>query len=362
MNQDLSIVTLTKADLKQALKDNTYWGASSNVVPFSKSKAFWLLSNDRIADNDLCAVLGLEKEELVSFVYIIPDLLNTDQGTTKVYWSRRWWIHPKFKDTVLPTFTMTTALNAVNHKMIIKFLGRDVEAYYEKQPFKKVAERTRYYIVFNADAELITAKIKGLSRLSWILKGIDKTSLKIANAINKRKLKTSALQYNYVSHIDKDVWAFMAPLCANDAIPKDSAYINWQIDNNQYTTTLVEKRHSKTCLVAGEANTIFNTSFTVIKANKIIGFISFLTRRHEAVIRYFVCDDAHIALCADALIENVISAGARNIQTENEVLGQLLQRKFFNIHTNTRTLYGLVNHAIPTETPLFFNDRDGNFA
>jgi hypothetical protein len=364
MNQDLRIVSLTKVELQNALKTNTYWSPASAYVPFSKSKAAWLLQNERIANDDVCAVLGLENDELVSFVYLIPDLLQTTTGVTKVYWSRRWWIHPKYKDTVLPTFTMNTALEAANHKIIIKFLGRDVEAYYKKQPFKEVAERTRYFIVFNLDAHLLSSKIHFLKYFYWGLKRLDRASLKLSAFINTRKVKsqTKDLNYNYLAVIDSKTWAFIKPFCANDCIPKDSAYINWQIDNNQYTHTLVEHKHKNTCLVAGAANRIYNTSFTVIKNDEIIGFISFLVRRQEAVIRYFICDDAHLEYCANALLENIIATNATNIQTENDVLGQLLQQKFFNIHTNKRTLYGLVNHSIAIEDELSFLDRDGNFS
>ena len=97
---DIKIISLTKNMLEHALKHDLYWGKNNQVVPFSKNEAKWLLQNERIQSEDLCAVLGYEDDELISFVYMVPDYLQTDQGHQKVYWSNRWWIHKKYENSV----------------------------------------------------------------------------------------------------------------------------------------------------------------------------------------------------------------------------------------------------------------------
>ncbi|GAL70757.1 hypothetical protein [Jejuia pallidilutea] len=365
MGEDIKIASLTKEELRDAIVNNTYWSTDTRDIPFSKSKASWVLKNDRIDNNDVCAIIGTENQTVISFIFLVPDFIKTKSGTEKIFWSRRWWISDKYKDSILPTYTMSIAMNAVNNKAVVKFLGKDIEAYYRKQPFTEFAHRTRYYIIFNLDANILLSKISSLKHIKGVVKAIDSVSLSFVSVFNafKTKKNTKPLTYEYVSCIDENLWQFLSPFCEKDLIPKSKAYISWQIDNNQYTNAPIRDKYPHNCLLSTIYKRVYNISYIIKKEGHIIGFTSFLVRGKEAMVRYFIVKDEYLEACADALMENVIQTKATNLQTENETLGKYIKKKFVNLYTDKRKLYALAHNDMNIDFEnAVINDRDGNFA
>ncbi|MFS4481936.1 hypothetical protein ACKGJY_02880 [Hyunsoonleella sp. 2307UL5-6] len=365
MGEDINIISLTKKELRDAILKNTYWDSDVIHMPFSKSKANWILRNERIDDHDICAIIGTENKTVISFIFLVPDIISTKTGTEKIFWSRRWWISKKYKDSILPTYTMSVAMNAVNNKAVVKFLGKDIEEYYRKQPFTEFAYRTRYYIIFNLDSNIVLTKINVLKNIKGIVKTLDNTSLTLISFLNglKAKKKTKHLTYEYVSDVDELLWQFIAPFCKKDLIPKSKEYISWQIDNNQYTNALIRNKYPKKCLISSVYDRVYNSSYIIKKENTIIGFTSFLIRGNEVMVRYFICEDDYLELCANAIIENIVKLKATNIQTENEKLGRYIENQFIHLHNDKRKLYALAHNDMNIDFEhAIINDRDGNFA
>ncbi len=365
MGEDIQITSLTKEELGIAIAKNTYWIDNVEDIPFSKSKATWLLQNDRIDNSDICAIIGTENNTIISFIFFVPDIINTKTGKEKIFWSRRWWISEKYKNSILPTYTMTIAMKAVENKAVVKFLGKSVEEFYRKQPFTEFAHRTRYYVIFNFDSSIILNKIKSLRLISGLVRKIDSFSLYAVSLINKGKTlkKTKHLVYEYVSNIDDSLWQFLSPFCKNDLIPKSKEYISWQIDNNQYTNAPVRHKYTHNCLLSSIYKRVYNISYTIKKEGKVIGFTSFLVRGKEAMVRYFIYENENLEVCADALMENVLQTKVTNLQTENEILGKYITKTYTNIYANKRKFYALAHNDMNIDFEnANINDRDGNFA
>ncbi|WP_396601138.1 hypothetical protein [Algibacter sp. R77976] len=363
-SEDLKIITLTKTLLKEALDNNTYWSYNTKNIPFSKSKAKWLLENSRIEDEDVCAILGYENQDLVSFIYIIPDLINTPKGAKKMFWSSRWWVAEKYKDTILSTYTRNLSLSATKNKTIIKYIGQETIPYYKKQPFTEFSKRTKHIIVFSLDLQLLLNKIKILRRVKPIIKLLSILSFYLTALINKIKnyKQVKNLDYEYLSFIDKHAWSFIEPFLKNDLVLKTPEYINWQIDNNQYTQTKNKNNSSHFCLINSSGNNMYNLSF-LIKKEDIIGFISILITNKEFHVRYFITDDKNYDNCVDALMDNFIKSKATILHTENDRLGKHISKKYFKTYSKKRELFSLVHNDIDLNTENYnVYEQDGNFA
>jgi len=364
MGQNFRTIQVTKSSLREALRENLYW-KKAKIVPFSKNKARWLLQNSRIDENDLCAVLGYENEELISFVYMIPDWLKTKEGIKKIYWCRRWWVADQYKDTILATYTLNEAITTVNNQVLIKFLGRDVVEFYKKQPYINFYSRTRYIILFNIDAAMLSNKIKILKSFKSILKPIENFSSYGVNWINKRKIKDNiqGLNYEYVSKIDKPIWNFLANFCEQDIIPKSQEYINWQLSSEQYMSTTIFEKYPYNDLVASISHKIYPITFSIIENDEIIGFTSTLVRGNEFEVKYFIASEEHYEKCMDALLHNFIKVGANTFLTENENLGKRILKKYQTIFYNQRKLDALAHKELDFDvTDMKVYDRDGHFA
>ena len=61
MSEDLEVVGITKKMLRQILNKNAYW--KDDIAPLPRSKASWLILNDRISEEDYCSVIAKENKK-----------------------------------------------------------------------------------------------------------------------------------------------------------------------------------------------------------------------------------------------------------------------------------------------------------
>lgn len=360
--ENIETVILTKYLLKQAIDTNAYWKCHQNIVPFAKNKAKWLLRNERIEDDDVCAVLALNNDQLIAMVSLVPDWINTPDGNTKVYWSQRWWVHENYETSILSTYINQLSAESVNNKVIIKYIGTETIPYYKLQPYTEFSNRTRYIFVFDIDADLVISKLPKLKALRPLLRMVKKGSYYVISKINRLKLKTSGVSYKPVTVFNDEEWHFIKRYSKNDLVPKTKAYVEWQLDNLQYTKANALDSHQE-CLVTSISNTIYNTSFFILRDDLIIGFISALIRANEFVLRYFLCDAKHKHTCLDALMLHFIDSKCSFLLTENVALGEQLNKRFLNVYCNKTDLVALAHQDIDMEfTGITISEQDGHFA
>ncbi len=363
--QDIKITSLTRKMLEDAIKHNLYWGEGTKVVPFSKNKAIWLLENERIKNDDVCAILGYEKNELISFIYMVPDYIQTNEGRQKIYWSNRWWVHDKYKNSVLSAYTKKISLDTVKEQVLIKYVGAETLEYYRKQSFTKFGKRKKYIFVFSLDYNLIIGKMKALKPLTPLLKLITQFSRFLITSINilKISLSNKNVAFKHIKSINDSTWDFIEKECRNDLIPKSKTYINWQIDNTQYVEINNSNITSYKCLVSSISYKIYNENLLVLKENKIVGFISALIRGDEFVLRYFLPKENYYNHCLDALMLNFIKSKCTYILTDNEDLGKEIQKKFTFIYANKKEQFSLAHNSVKHDfTNLQISEQDGHFA
>lgn len=362
---NLEVITITKHKLEEAIQNNTFWNGKAEA-PFSKNKAKWMLENNRAIADDPLAVMAYDGNKIIALIYLVPDLITTNNNLTKkVFWSQRWWVADKYKDTVLSTYIKKLSLNTCNNHVLVKFLGDNTKAYYKKQPFTEFSERKRYIIIFSLDYELLVYKKASLKKAASLIKVADKVSRKIIAKLNrsKAKINTSLVSYNSVSSIDDELWLFLRKHCSNDIVPKDKAYINWQINNNQYhTVNNKENKPDYRCLLGSISNKIYNSNFVVKNDNKVIGFVSGFVSNNRFIVRYFISDKNFYDHCIKVLIKALINAECTILQTENNELGAYVMNKFFKIYADVKPLVSLIHNDIDADmNNVLITDQDGNF-
>lgn len=343
---NLEVIKLSKVALANALKTNRFWQKTGNI-PFTKSKAEWLLRNERMEDDDICSILIYDTGILISYILMIPDIVKYNETNHKVFFSLRWWVADKFKHSVIPTYTRSLSFQEVNNKVFIKFVGKDVQHFYKKQPFKELFPRKRYLILFKIDSKILVNKVKALYVFKPILKTIDWASLRYTTFINRLKIKKhKSISYEYLNYIDVNSWNFIQKFCNDDLIPKTQQYLNWQLCNNQYVQTQKKTKVNSYCLAFSMSSHIYNLSFLIKKEGNTIGFTSVLIRSKEYIVRYFLCDDSNFKYCANAIMESFLNSGSSMMQTENEKLGAFIKKRYLNIHTNETGLYALAHNDL----------------
>ncbi len=364
MSKDLKILPLTKNMLRDAIDHNTYW--KDSIIPLPKSKALWIVSNDRIEDDDYCGVLGFENDKMISFIFMFPDQLRVcDKEFKKIYWMILWWVTDTYKDTVLGTYIYNEAINLTGKQVLIKSYAENVNDFYEKQPFDIIASRLRYTIFFSLDSSILIGRFSFLKYFKVL---IDKTNVlvhKIVELINRGKLKksTKELSYDYITQLDRETWEFIEPLCKDDLIHKTKDYVNWQINNLQYTQIPIVKKYPFHSLQVGNGQNIRIHNVKVILDHTLIGFLSFTVNGKEFNVKYFlVKDDKNYNICVDALIAHHTNAKTNFIFTDDSRLADTINKRFKTIFTYKVMKKALAHKAMQLEGEKHtIYNRDGHF-
>lgn len=361
---DLNVITLTKLELKNAVSENKYWN-NTFEPPFSVNKAKWILENERAEDNDVLAVLGYEDKSIVAFVYLVPDLIRGGNGVIKkIFWSQRWWVSNKYKDTVLSAYIKGMSLNASSNQVAIKFLGDNTKAYYKKQPFKKFAKRKRYINIFSLDSGLLIYKKASLQKFLPLLKLIDNFTRSFIALVNKVKVLglASSISFFKIKSINDEVWLFLEKHCISDLVPKSKSYINWQISNKQYF--VLNKNTQKPeykCLLGSISNKIYNQNIVIKNKEEIVGFISAYVSGKRFIIRYFVVNNMFYKDCVKVLIKNFIQSKSTIFQTEDATLGKFVKSNYFNLYSDVKELVSLIHNDVDINlAKSTIKDQDGN--
>jgi hypothetical protein len=363
--KNLEVITLTKETLRAAVTENKFW-ANTYEAPFSLNKANWLLENSRAEDLDVFAILGYENYTIIAFVYLMPDFIKGQEGNTKkIFWSQKWWISDKFQGSVLPAYVKNMSIDACNNQVIVRFLGDNTNAYYEKQPFTKFAIRKRFIILFSLDYQLLVSKKASLKKLTPILKSVDKLSRYIVSFINNIKIskRSIGVVYENVEYIDNNTWRFIQEHIKNDVVPKTKDYINWQITNNQYLQINSDSQNMKQkCLLDSISKKIYNINIVVKKGNEVVGFISGLVSGKRFTLRYFIASDMHFNDCLKILIEHLIKHKCTILQTENSKVGEAIITKYAKVYADVKELISLKHNDVSVDlNDVMITDQDGNF-
>lgn len=364
MNKDLKILPLTKEKLRHAIDHNLYW--KDDLIPLPKSKAQWILSNERIEEDDYCGVLGLEGDKLVSFVYMLPDFLALDKNETKkIYWILLWWVNDEYKNTVLGTYIYNEAVNLTGKQVLIKSYAEGVNDFYEKQPFEVISSRLRYTIFFSLDSSILIGRFSFLKRLRFFIDIADTIVSKVVRTINAYKLKHTLkqLSYDYITQLDHETWEFIQPLCEKDLIHKTKSYVNWQISNIQYSQIRVPDRYPFKSLQVGNGHNIGIRNIKILKNKELIGFLSYTKNHKEFNVKYFLVNNAkNYDICVAVLIDHFIHEKTNFIFTDDTELAGAIKKKYTTIF-----IYKIIKKALAhKEIQLDFNqmtiyNRDGHF-
>ncbi|WP_010522823.1 hypothetical protein [Aquimarina agarivorans] len=363
MSNDLRIIPVTKAALRIAVEKNTYWDREN--VPIPKSKAIWLLSNLRIEEDDYCGVFGFEGDQMVAFIYMFPDLFNFGGKIEKAYWELLWWVSDAYKNTVLGTYIFNEALNLANKKVVVKSYAEGVNEFYAKQPFNLIEARLRHTIFFSLDANILLSRFSFLKHYKFILQTADKFVGTVVKKINNLKVKsrTANITYHYLNKLDRQTWEFIAPLCTNDLIYKTEEYVNWQLDNAQYTQTPVSSKYPKRSLQVGIGQNIRIHNVKVIYNEKVICFLSYIVNHKEFNVKYFlVNENSNYDICVDVLMEHFLQSGMNFIFTDDTELSNTITNRYKSVFTYKIEKKALAHESISFGTDhLKIYNRDGHF-
>lgn len=356
-------IALTKKDLATALEENRYWERHQVLMP--KSKAYWLLRNKRIADDHICAVICLDGENLISYLLFIPDIVVLKNHTNRdIYWLQEWWVANTYQKSMVPSFIFNVAVKTLKGNILIESNAGTAESFFNSQ-FKPIYQKSRQVIFLFIENTAVINKIKILKYFKFLLNFINATILKGMHYFNFKKAmkRLDAFHFEYINTLDEPAWEFLKPLCTNDFVLKTREYINWQIDNSQYTQTPVSKKYPYKFSTTGISDNIHEHSFKIIQNNEVVGFVSYLFNMIEFNVRYFIPkNENYFNTCVDALVIHGLKHKAKYIITDNSDLSAAISQRYFTLFTYKTVKTSRVHKSCDLDLEdVKLTDRDGRF-
>ena len=353
MNPNLIVETVTKQQLQPALK-NIHWKGEN--YPFSKDKAAWILENKRITDDDICLLMAREEQNLVAFIWLVPDFLNAISGPPqKVYWINHWWVNNTYEKTVLGAYLFKEALGLTQNKVILKAYAEKAHDFYERQPFSTISEYTRYTIFFGLGPDMVLAKYPNLKFLKIPIAVVGGIFSIINRKLNVLKAKRGLAQISItaVNNLEGDIWGFIKTHCQEDLIIKDQDYMNWHLSAVQFPSADKPNNRSADSSIC---------SYVVKNSAETIGFLSFLKTGKEAYLKYFLCSKEHHNIMVDAFLKKVLEHKLYHVYTDNGEILNTIRKKFTTIFVYGATKKAMAHNAIVHELAGFdVKEQDGHF-
>lgn len=363
MTPNINIIALTKLALTEALENNVYWQNSRILMP--KSKALWLLKNDRITADDYCAFLCLENNAIISYVLTIPDTIQLKDGALeKINWLHEWWVEPKYQGSIISSYVFNHAIKKLNKNILIESNGENAEAFFSTQ-FKSIHLKTRHTIFFILQSDIVVNKFPFLKYFKFVIDLVNVTMVKLLNINSLKKIqkRLKHITYEYINELDNQSWNFIKTNCENDFALKTKDYINWHIDNSQYLQTPISKKFNFTFSTTGFSDNIHTHSLKIIKDNQIVGFISYLFNIIEFNVKYFIPkDETYYDICVDVLVEHCLKHKATYIITDDSKLNDAINKKYFTVFTHKAEKKSKAHKTSKINLEdIVLTDRDGRF-
>ncbi|UII76147.1 hypothetical protein LV716_18060 [Flagellimonas sp. HMM57] len=366
-NNDLQVVSVTKKELRFYLE--TKAEERDYLLPLSENKAQWILEKPGMDEEDVCIVFAHSKGEVLSFAYLLPDVLSstnteTDRSNRKVFWMPQWWASTAAKGTVISTYIFNEALRITNQRVLTKAYEQNADTFYKKQPFSIIQTMQRHTIFIALDHKMIIQRIPILRYIKFFFKWLEKASRTIYYWLNRSRIKgiTKNIKIKYINQLDTDAWNFVKPFLENDLIAKDKDYVNWQIANKQYIPVPWSSKKSNTGIVKGFGKKIGIVNYILQEEKNIVAFISFNYISDVAYMKYCVTSEENMTKVSASIYENMIRLKLNYLFTDNVVLADSFSENLSVVYQYTQTKKSMSHNAIhPMLKGMDLAEQDGHF-
>ena len=171
------------------------------------------------------------------------------------------------------------------------------------------------------------------------------------------------LTYEYCNELDDETWQFISQKCQNEFTVKSENYVNWLIDNSQYTQTPIHEKFRFTYSTTGYSSNIFSYSVKIFEGENLVGFLSYVLNGIEFNLKFFIYnEDTHEEKCLAALMEHYLKSKASYIITDDSKLANQIKKQYKPVFT-----YQIQKKAIAHKNlklnfeNINLTDRDGRF-
>ena len=224
--KDINIKQFTKAELMQIYDDSAFWG--QEALPFTRPRLACYLQNKRAELEDVLWVVAFKEDEVVGYLALIPERINSSVEVQRVAWFSSWWVYPDHRGTGLADRIASVAFGLYDGILIDSGYYFALKKMIDNCEFEFYQMRQRKHYFLSMNKRIL--KGYGVSNpLIYMLLPLVKPVLTCFSKLRlKRWLarnKQDNLMVEYIHQMDKDSLDLILVHADREFVAKDADYL-----------------------------------------------------------------------------------------------------------------------------------------
>ena len=315
-----------KADLKKELNSNLFW--ENDVMPITKHRALSFINNPRANKDDILLIIAFEKDNIVGYIGILPDIIYLNDNEFKIGVLSTWWVNPISSKSGIGKKLLYDALSCYDDKLYLSGYTKVAECIYIKTK--------RFHLIKNYSGIILNKRFSFNDYYNRsVLKKIVPHRLKksITNIINKNLIKKQKrwidknksiynyIRFEYVNQFALHTEEFIQQHNKNELFRRNSQVLNWVIDYPWVLGTPINDWfHDKYYFSSTSRKFNFINIIIYDLNNKLVGLLMLKQRDEHLTIPYIYYDNDYLVTITKLLVLHIFQSDISTISTFNDKL------------------------------------------
>lgn len=357
----MQIKSYTKAELKIFIHSEFF--RVLNKVPISFQRGWSQYNNPYCSDDDILLWAAYENADLVGYVGVLPDIIQSANGEKKIHWLSCFWVEESFRSKNLASQLFYLLIKQYKNTLFISNSLFSLEksclslGVFQNTQYKK--ERT--FFINLCFASMLEAHYPDLKSLITFYKLFERSInelLKSRKGIHKKGKNKFEIVEN--KRLNDELTVFLQTFTTQDAsIVRGIEYFRWLLEYPWMSEGKAD-RESGRYFFSSKAEQFEHRMLKIYNQEKLEGIVLFKTRDKNLMVNHIYASNAQMGSIAAYLVNLSLKELINTITTFDGRLSDKLRSKrtnFIYIKNIKRSYLFPRNYDISSD---IFQEGDGN--
>ncbi len=358
----MQIKSYTKAELKVFIHSEFF--RVLNKVPISFQRGWSQYNNPHCSDDDILLWAAYENADLVGYVGVLPDIIQSENGEKKIHWLSCFWVEESFRQGNLASQLFYLLIKQYKDSLYISnFLLSFEKTYLNLGIFQNTQyKKGRTFYINLCFASMLEARYPDLKSLMTFYKLLERSInelLKSRKGIHKKGKRKFKIVENKRLNDELDV--FLQTFTSKDkSLVRGIEYFRWILEYPWMSEGKAD-RESGRYFFSSKADQFEHRMLKIYEQeDKLVGIVLLKIRDKNMVINHIYANDAQLGSIAAYLVNLSLKELINTITTFDNRLSDKLRSKrtnFIYIRNIKRPYLFPRNHDISVD---YFQEGDGD--
>ena len=308
------------------LDSKEFWTRAN--LPFTRLRAQQYISNPSAAEEDPLWLIVWHEAQIIAYLGMIPDRVDTSAEILKVCWLTSIWVDPAWRNKGLAAEMFKQALRLYPHSCVNSGTPQAQSLLLKLNLLQVYGSRARTWFIFTPNKAILrNFQIRNPLILAAlpVLKCLSSIYSRQRMRSWKKRYSNQSMSVEYLSEPDQESLDFLQAEWQNELSYKDRDSFIWRTHNHVNDSKLAGVKPVYTSYFGNLGFAQQNINLKLVQNGEIVGYANLLITDGILKLPFFylreTVEEGFIALLADLILHNSIDA----IYTQHPHLNKLLQ-------------------------------------